>query len=68
MAHRSKREATGSLHVALLPGLEDRLTTDRAVDKALRNGPLNHGQKEAVRLILSADNRAVGVQRLLVAT
>ncbi len=34
----------------------------RAVDKALRNGPLTHGQKEAVKLILSADDRTVGVQ------
>ena len=82
------REAAGTLHAARLPGLEDRLTTDRAVaderetialmgagqgrgavpmrgravDKALRNGPLTHGQKDAVRLILSADDRVVGVQ------
>ena len=82
------REAAGTLHAARLPGLEDRLTTDRAVaderetmalmgagqgrgavpmrgravDKALRNGPLTHGQKEAVRLILSTDDRVVGVQ------
>ena len=34
----------------------------RAVDKALRNGPLTHGQKEAVRLILSTEDRVVGVQ------
>ncbi len=34
----------------------------RAVDKALRNGPLTHGQKEAVKLILSANDRTVGVQ------
>ena len=34
----------------------------RAVDKALRNGPLSHGQKEAVKLILSARDRTVGVQ------
>ena len=34
----------------------------RAVDKALRNGPLTIGQKDAVRLILSADDRTVGVQ------
>ena len=34
----------------------------RAVDKALRNGPLTHGQKEAVKLILSAPDRTVGVQ------
>ena len=82
------REAAGTLHAARLPGLEDRLTTDRAVaderetialmrtgqgrgaapmrgravDKALRNGPLTHGQKEAVKLILSTDDRVVGVQ------
>ena len=82
------REAAGTLHAARLPGLEDRLTTERAVaderetialmgagqgrgavpmrgravDKALRNGPLTHGQKEAVKLILSADDRVVGVQ------
>jgi len=34
----------------------------RAVDKALRNGPLTHGQKEAVKLILSSKDRTVGVQ------
>ena len=34
----------------------------RAVDKALRNGPLTHGQREAVKLILSARDRTVGVQ------
>ena len=34
----------------------------RVVDKALRNGPLTHGQKEAVKLILASDDRTVGVQ------
>ena len=34
----------------------------RAVDKALRNGPLTEGQKGAVKLILSAGDRTVGVQ------
>ena len=34
----------------------------RAVDKALRKGPLSAGQKEAVKLILSEKDRAVGVQ------
>ena len=34
----------------------------RAVDKALRGGPLTAGQKEAVKLILSAKDRTVGVQ------
>ena len=34
----------------------------RAVDKALRNGPLTRGQREAVKLILSANDRVVGVQ------
>ena len=82
------RIKTGTLHAARLPGLEDCLTTDkaladeretillmktgqgrgivamrgRAVDKALRNGPLTNGQKDAVRLILSAGDRTVGVQ------
>ena len=82
------REAAGTLHAARLPGLEDRLTTERAVaderetialmrtgqrrgaapmrgravDKALRNGPFTNGQKEAVRLILSGEDRVVGVQ------
>ena len=82
------REAAGNLHAARLPGLEDRLTTERAVaderetialmgagqgrgavpmrgravDKALRNGPLTHCQKEAVKLILSTEDRVVGVQ------
>ena len=34
----------------------------RAVDKALHNGPLTAGQKEAVKLILSEKDRVVGVQ------
>ena len=34
----------------------------RAVDKALRGGPLTHGQKEAVKLILASGDRTVGVQ------
>ena len=34
----------------------------RAVDKALRNGPLTAGQKDAVKLILSDKDRVVGVQ------
>ena len=34
----------------------------RAVDKALRNGPLTHGQREAVKLILTNSDRVVGVQ------
>ena len=34
----------------------------RAVDKALRNGPLTQGQKQAVKLILSDKDRVVGVQ------
>ena len=34
----------------------------RAVDKALRGGPLTHGQKEAVKLIVASEDRTVGVQ------
>ncbi len=34
----------------------------RAVDKVLRNGPLTRGQREAVKLILSSNDRVVGVQ------
>ena len=34
----------------------------RAIDKALRNGPLTDGQKAAVRLIVSDSDRVVGVQ------
>ena len=34
----------------------------RAVDKALRNGPLTTGQREAVKLILTEKDRVVGVQ------
>ena len=34
----------------------------RAVDKALRNGPLTAGQKQAVKLILSDKDRVIGVQ------
>ena len=34
----------------------------RAVDKALRNGPLTEGQKAAVKLVLASGDRTVGVQ------
>ena len=34
----------------------------RAVDKALRGGPLTAGQKEAVKLIVASGDRTVGVQ------
>ena len=34
----------------------------RAVDKALRKGPLGEGQRDAVKLILSSRDRVVGVQ------
>ena len=34
----------------------------RAVDKALHNGPLTAGQKDAVKLILSDKDRTVSVQ------
>ena len=34
----------------------------RAVDKALRKGPLTEGQKAAVKLILAERDRVVGVQ------
>ena len=34
----------------------------RAVDKALRNGPLTDGQKAAVKLVLASEDRVVGVQ------
>ena len=34
----------------------------RAVDKALRKGPLTQGQRDAVKLILSEKDRVVGVQ------
>ncbi len=34
----------------------------RAVDKALRNGPLTAGQREAVKLVLAGEDRVVGVQ------
>ena len=34
----------------------------RAVDKALRGGPLTEGQKAAVKLILASRDRVVGVQ------
>ena len=81
-------EKAGTLHGATLPGMEDLLTTDRAVaeeketialmaagqgrgaapmraravDKALRKGPLTDGQKAAAKLILASDDRVVGVQ------
>ena len=34
----------------------------RAVDKALRKGPLTQGQRDAVKLILSEKDRVIGVQ------
>ena len=34
----------------------------RAVDKALRKGPLTQGQRDAVKLILSDKDRVIGVQ------
>ena len=51
--------------VALMRSGRDRgasVMRGRAVDKALRNGPLTAGQKDAVKLILSAKDRTVGVQ------
>ena len=51
--------------VALMRSGRDRgvaVMRGRAVDKALRNGPLTAGQKDAVKSILSAKDRTVGVQ------
>ena len=51
--------------VALMRAGRDRgaaVMRGRAVDKALRNGPLTAGQKDAVKSILSAKDRTVGVQ------
>ena len=51
--------------VALMRSGRDRgaaVMHGRAVDKALRNGPLTPGQKDAVKLILSGKDRTVGVQ------
>ena len=51
--------------VALMRAGRDRgasVMRGRAVDKALRNGPLTAGQKDAVKLILSGKDRTVGVQ------
>ncbi len=51
--------------IALMPSSEGRGTPvmrAREVDKALRNGPLTAGQKEAVKLILTEKDRVVGVQ------
>ena len=51
--------------IALMTTGQDRGGTPmraRAVDKALRNGPLTQGQKAAVKLILASDDRVVGVQ------
>ena len=51
--------------VALMEAGRDRTRAPmraRAVDKALRNGPLTEGQKAAVKLILSDRDRVVGVQ------
>ena len=51
--------------VALMRSGRDRgaaVMRGRAVDKALRNGPLTAGQKDAVKSILSGKDRTVGVQ------
>ena len=51
--------------IALMRGGAGRGTAPmrgRAVDKALRNGPLTPGQREAVKLVLAAKDRVVGVQ------
>ena len=51
--------------IALMLGGQDRGAMPmrgRAVDKALRNGPLTDGQKAAVKLILSEKDRVMGVQ------
>ena len=51
--------------IALMEAGRDRVAAPmraRAVDKALRKGPLTEGQKAAVKLILSERDRVVGVQ------
>ena len=51
--------------IALMRGGQDRGAMPmrgRAVDKALRNGPLTDGQQAAVKLILSEKDRVIGVQ------
>ena len=51
--------------IALMRSSEGRGTSvmrAREVDKALRNGPLTAGQKEAVKLVLTEKDRVVGVQ------
>ena len=51
--------------IALMRGGQGRASAPmraRGVDKALRNGPLTAGQKQAVKLILSSSDRVVGVQ------
>ena len=51
--------------IALMLGGQDRGAMPmrgRAVDKALRNGPLTAGQKAAVKSILSEKDRVIGVQ------
>ena len=51
--------------ITLMLGSQDRGAMPmrgRAVDKALRNGPLTDGQKAAVKLILSEKDRVIGVQ------
>ncbi len=49
------REKAGTLHAA-------RPMRARALDKALRGGPLTAGQKAEVKLILSSEDRTVGAQ------
>ena len=51
--------------IALMAAGRDRGGTPmraRAVDKALRKGPLTDGQKAAVKLVLASEDRVVGVQ------
>ena len=65
MLTTSKAVADERETVALVEAGQGRETVPmraRAVDKALRKGPLTQGQRDAVKLILSEKDRVIGVQ------
>ena len=65
MLTTSKAVADERETIALVEAGQGRETVPmraRAVDKALRKGPLTQGQRDAVKLILSEKDRVVGVQ------
>ena len=59
-AFADEKETIALMHAGRGRGVA--IMRGRAVDKALHNGPLTAGQKDAVKLILSDKDRTVSVQ------